>query len=1475
MEAIMSKFTCFVIGNGVVPLKCLEILLQAGHQILGVYSTDRSLDEWAKENHIPHATSRRNFQDDLLSTQYDYLFSINNGWIIPADIITQSQKATINYHDSPLPKYAGLHATSWALLHGETQHAITWHEVVPEIDAGRILKQKIVPIYEDDIALSLNTRCFEQAVVAFEELVHELAENRTQPFAQDLSERSYFGPSDRPEAACILSFQSKTQDLYNLSRGLDFGPVRNPLGLPKLRLWSRFVAVGSATVETTVSGRPGQVLALDADGLCIATADSAIRLGNLTTLAGTSLSEAELQVDYGVQVGVVLPELEDLARDQITQHNAAICRHERMWVKQLMAPLPFNHPYLLGEASSRSSKGKLQRVAIEVPISAVAPRSLLALFATYCARVSTESAFDLVLQTSEQRSIATQIFAQQVPIRVQAQDNISFSHFRDQFEVALEQSLTWGNYALDIFARHPELRDLSAPNPFAMAIALVPSPTELDWESLGASVCLVAYEDGSCPEVLHDGALDDYHGNVIAQQLQVLITACLEQPNQPLHLLPLLSEVQRKQILVDWNQTEKWYPCDRTIHELFTEQAARTPHASAVRFGTTELNYRELDERSNQLAHWLSKLGIAPDTLVVLCVPRSVEMIVGLLGILKAGGAYVPIDPTYPADRIAYLLEDSRPQAIVTIGTIRNTLFDGADNIICLDDHASILAEFSSEPLATEVTPENLAYVIYTSGSTGKPKGVEIQHRSLVNHSWAIADNYGLGLGDRLLQSASISFDVAGEQIYPALFRGAEVVIRPNDLMESFARFSEFVASQSITAMILPTAFWHEWTVELLESGQNVPHSLRVLSVGTEKALGHRLEQWQTVSEGRVSFFQGYGPTEATVTCTMYKHDDNGFDPQAVLSIGRPLPNTEIYILDRHLQPVPVGMVGDLYVGGDGLARGYYQRPDLSEQRFIAHPFGSEKGDRLYKTGDLARFEPDGQILYCGRTDDQIKLNGFRIELGEIEMALNTYPAVKQGVIQPQEVTAGVRSLVAYVVPNPELDFAVADLQAFLKQNLPVYMLPNAVVEMQDLPLTPNGKVNRQGLPKPTLSKPLTSETATAPSNAIELQLVQMWETVLGVQSIGTQDNYFELGGTSLQAVRLFSQIEKVFGKSLPLSALLGSPTVQKLAALLNPQNTSESCSILVPIQETGSKPPLFCIHGGGFNVLIYRSLAVKLGADYPVYGLQAPGLTGDGPMFERLEDMAAEYIQEIQRIQPEGPYFLAGLSNGGNVALEMAQQFKTQGQTVSLLAMFDSYGPDAVKLLPPFPRLLSALHYAIWHSGPEFIAKHWKSGPISLLSALHQLGKAILPISRIEPRLSSQKIEEQNPALPLSGASSSSLEDKMNRVSQYILDHSPWAFFSPSQQLQNIEGSLSKTLKQLEVSYSAMHKAYIPKPYSGQILLFRAKEFAPGHYRESKLGWGKIANNVQVHDIPGHHVSLMESNVLAKKMQACLLKVI
>jgi surfactin family lipopeptide synthetase A len=752
---------------------------------------------------------------------------------------------------------------------------------------------------------------------------------------------------------------------------------------------------------------------------------------------------------------------------------------------------------------------------------------------------------------------------------------------------------------------------------------------------------------------------------------ETLLAGVVANPDQRISALPLMTEAETRQI-AEWNRTEAEYPGGRCIHQLLEAQVERTPEAVAVRQEKRSLTYRELNTRANQLAHYLRKQGVGPEIRVGICLESSPEMAIAILGVLKAGGACVPLDPNYPAERLAYMLEDAQASVLIARENGLPGLRPGRAKVIDPASELAIIVQESAENPANQTTAENLAYVIYTSGSTGNPRGVLLTHRGLVNHGTAAIHLYGLTPADRVLQFSSISFDIALEEILPTWMCGATLVLKTADMPLSARGFLAWIRRRKITVLDLPTAYWHELAHQIAESHEQVPAGLRLVIVGGEKASASTLRIWRKLTAGvRTRWINTYGPTEASVIATAYEPGD---EIPAVLPIGRPIANTQVHILDTQLQPVPIGISGELHIGGPGVARGYMNLPAQTQQKFIHDPFRPEAGARLYKTGDMAKYLPSGEIEFLGRTDDQVKIHGFRVELGEVEAVLGRHGGVRQPVVTACEDTSGAgKFLVAYFVAAQQPAPTALALRNFLKEKLPEYMVPSVFVALPAMPLTPNGKVDRRALPVPQPDDSPVSPDTVAPKDELESRLVKIWESILGRQPITVRQNFFELGGHSLLAVRLMHRVEQAFGKRMPIATLFQAPTIEQLADLLR-EGWSPSWSSLVPIQPNGSKPPFFCVHGAGGTVIIYHNLAQALGPDQPIYGLQAQGLDGRQRCLNRVEDMAEHYLREIRTIQPTGPYLLGGLSFGGTVAYEMAQRLRAAGEDVGLLVLFDTF---------------------------------------------------------------------------------------------------------------------------------------------------------------------------------------------------------
>ncbi|MFH0341941.1 MAG: amino acid adenylation domain-containing protein, partial [Chromatiales bacterium] len=628
---------------------------------------------------------------------------------------------------------------------------------------------------------------------------------------------------------------------------------------------------------------------------------------------------------------------------------------------------------------------------------------------------------------------------------------------------------------------------------------------------------------------------------------QTLLEGVVTNPNQPISTLPLLRAAERHQLLVEWNDTQVDYPKDACIHQLFEAQVERAPEAIAVVFEDQQLSYRELNGRANQLAHHLIGLGVGPGVLVGILVERSLNMIVGLLGILKAGGAYVPLEPAYPTERLGFMLSDAALPVVVTQQGFDSRLPANGAKLVWLDsDRSAIAAQPDHNPVNRDA--DALAYVIYTSGSTGTPKGVMVEHGSLVNYSASAVADYALRATDRVLQFASINFDASAEEIYPSLIQGATLVLRNDEMLSSAAQFLRTCADWKVSVLSVPTAWWHEIAASVIPEELTIPPSLRLVIIGGEAAAAGRLASWQQWTGSRVELINTYGPTEATVVATRWKAP-LAINDLAAVPIGRPIANTQVYLLDPRLSPAPIGVAGELHIGGAGLARGYLNRPELTADKFIPNPFSDETNARLYKTGDLARYLPDGNIEFLGRMDHQVKIRGFRIELGEIESVLNEHPDVKVCAVIAREDQPNDKRLVAYIVSAEPPPVASGVLRESLRQKLPDYMLPSAFIGLDKLPLTPNGKLDRKALPAPDR---LRSDSApVAPRTPLEQQLAAIFASVLKIDRVGIHDNFFDLGGHSFLVLRVLAEIEKACGRRLSVATLFQAPTVEEIGRIL------------------------------------------------------------------------------------------------------------------------------------------------------------------------------------------------------------------------------------------------------------------------------------------------------------------------------------
>ena len=938
----------------------------------------------------------------------------------------------------------------------------------------------------------------------------------------------------------------------------------------------------------------------------------------------------------------------------------------------------------------------------------------------------------------------------------------------------------------------------------------------------------------------------------LSQNFTTLLAGIAADPDGPVYALPLLPEAERRKLLTIWHQADASHLENQPVGndvpilnvcECFAARARETPDAIALIHQHQHLTYNELNHRVDRLARNLQARGVGPETLVGLCVRRSPEMIIALLGILKAGGAYVPIDPAYPGDRIAYILQDTQVALVLTQHAVLSKLETSDVPCLCLDaDGLAIARTSDQDPINPIENPQRsidghqLAYVIYTSGSTGKPKGVAVEHHALASFVQSAIATYDITPADRILQFASISFDTAAEEIYPCLCSGATLVLRTEDAIASSEQFWQCCQDWQLTVLDLPTAYWHLLATELTPKTA-LPAFLRLVIIGGEAALPGSWQQWQRWLKAQLQhhpqspapqLVNTYGPTETTVVATYYRFP-HPTDPSAAsrpsIPIGRPFGQTQVYVLDARQQPVPIGVPGELYLCGPSLARGYLNQPDLTAKQFIPNP-GIDSPltphpsplTPLYKTGDRVRYLADGNLEYLGRIDDQVKLRGFRIELGEIEAAIVEHPDVREAAV----AIAGnppKQRLIGYIVQRTLAD-SHRDLRDFLKQKLPDYMIPALWIDLRALPLSANGKIDRRALPAP----PATLERDRPyrqPRNRLEWVLAQLWSDVLEVHPIGVQDNFFELGGHSLLGVSLMARMRQTLGRSLPLTSLFQAGTIEQQASRLQQHPTQ--WSPLIAFRATGSRPPLFCVHPGGGSALNYISLANHMSPEQPFYGLDAWGFDAGQVPHDRVEVMAAYYLDAVQTVQPQGPYHLAGWCFGGLVAFEMAQQLRQQGQTVAFVGLLDIFDFSALEV----------------SSNPEPTADD-----TSKFMAL--FGDYL---TTCQQALQSLPLQEQFP---------------------YVLEQAKQLDLIPP----NFSLPEAQRLLRVGDAHDRAIVHYVPQVFPGQVTLIQAQAGIAAASDCPLQGWERLAETVELHWVPGDHRSLFAPphvQALAATIQRCL----
>ena len=1229
--------SCFVIGDTALASLCTEKLLQSGINVRGVLSSDPSVRAFAEERSVPaYDQDSIDLAAVLGEYEFDYLFSIINEKVIKQNVLDLPKKMAINYHDSPLPRYAGMYATSWALINHETSHAVSWHVMTAEVDAGDILIQKPVQIDVGDSVDILDGKCFQAALDGFDELLESLTNDKVELSPQDLGKRTLFGLYKRPEHALVINWQDKAEDIIAMIQACAFKHADNYFGSVKMILDDdNFLIVQNAELSDDGSFNPvGSIFSANEKGLVVATSNGGIRITEACRLDGSKIHFSDLKIESGK----LLPVLDSAKIEALNKLHHEAVRNEYK-ISKLMHCISAPKMPIFTDGLNEKPEQRALTVFDQ------SKENNITAFAIYIAWLCQSGQTNFVIKPYMSEQYST-LISEKIPWLLKIDLSQPFDQCLKQAVESYNAALAHGRFLKDACLRHKSFEVLN-----------------------GFDFCIKITETGAVMETAPGIDPDE-----IITGFKAFCENAAASPQTPVVELTNLTQAEFDRQIVEWNNTNAPFDLDVPYITQFQKTVAQFPDKAAVRYLDRTLTYRVLDEDSSKLANYLIKQGLAPGETVAVRTDRSPETAIALLAVFKVGCAYLPLDSKYPRERIEYMLNDSGTKFLLWFGRGGTPCdLDLPHSITVTDlvvEHEDIL-ETSSVLDKYAGGPNDTAYLMYTSGTTGNPKGVMIAQRNLVNHNRAVIQEFGLNDQTKTLQFASLNFDISVEEMFPTWLVGGELVFLPDGLMENPPELFHYISAQQITFLDFPTAYWHE-LVNLIDRIP-VPDSVKTVVIGGEKASVEHFKRWKEKTKN-IKLINSYGPTECTVIATT---------SEDLSCIGRPLPNCRIYIVDKLLRPVPIGCSGELMIGGKGVGQGYLNRPELTAEKFIENPY--IPGELLYHSGDRVRYRPDGNIDFVGRVDTQIKLRGFRIEPGGIESAINRFKNVASS-----KVIVFKDNLAAYYTIEPGRTLNTDKLKKSLKKALPDYMVPAFYVQLDAMPLTPNGKVDVKALPAPNARADAPVYTIQA-ANPNTQKVVAVVADLLDMPDLTPDDHFFDMGGDSLKAIRLIVDLEKLSGFKLRMQDIYQSPTPRAMAALIFggssvdiPQNSDLSkterfaigdWSPVVSLKPSGSRLPLFLMHTTPGDIMGYGNLVAKIDPNQPVYGLQAIGLKDVTLAHKTVPDMAAFYIERIRELQPEGPYMLAGWCFGGFIAYEMAQQLLAQGQEVGFLGMLETWG--------------------------------------------------------------------------------------------------------------------------------------------------------------------------------------------------------
>lgn len=1141
MFGVPRPLRCLLLGEELLVSRCAEVLRERGHTIAGIVTRSPAVRRWAEDAGVP-VVERAEYPGVLEREPVDVLLSITHPALIAPEVIRKARLAAVNYHDGPLPRYAGMNGSAWAILNGEASHALVWHHITAGLDEGDILERRDYALDPRETSVSLNVKNAALALESFQAVVHRLETGNLEGTPQRTDvERLVFSRHDRPAALAILDFARPAAELDRIVRACDFGPYANRFGAAKVLHGDRAVIVRESAV-TDEHGTPGTVLGVGASGIDIATGAGCLRVLRATTLAGKALTLEEAASLLGIAPGTVL---DGARRAACAPLSRALAEVEPASVAALSRRAPL-------QLSLDGITDSVSAVPVELPsdfggrfegrfVEAVASA-----FAFLLGSIARETHFDLALVHGPARARfapAEPLLYPSVPLALSLEDERGFSALVESTARALDAAAKRAAFVFDLVARHPNLAEGQA--------ALVEGELSQAALVLGDA----ALPCGALVGLRVDGATVRLEGRLGEDKLRALAKnlACVAQkvvgdPERPLAAVDLLDEAERHRQIFEWNATERAFPDHLLIHEPFEAQAERRPDAVALVSEGRTLTFAEVEQAANRIANALIARGVTPGQYVALLVERGFDLPIAMLGIAKSGAAYVPIDAMYPEDRARFMIDDARCVAVLASSGLAARAGEGRS--LLLVDGPEVRAASAARP-ARRALPTDVCYAIYTSGSTGKPKGVVLTHKAVLNTFDWVNRTFGVTEADRLLFVTSPGFDLSVYDVFGALGAGASVEIASVDLLAEPTELVRKLSEPGVT-------IWDSAPPALSRLAPFFPESAPSSSLRLVMLSGDWIPVWLPGALAKtfagVSVKSLGGATEAAIWSN-YFHVDSVDPSWTSIPYGYPIQNARYYVLDARMRPLPPGIAGDLYIGGTCLAAGYLNREELTRERFLPDPF--RPGERIYKTGDLARYWNDGTMEFLGRADFQVKIRGFRVELGEIETVLGSLEGVRDALCTAYVDASGQKSLVAYVVPKRGVSLDEDAVRDELARKLPEFMVPSHVIVLPAFPISANGKVDRKALPSPS-SRTRKAELV-APSTDIERTIVEIWEKLFDQRPIGVTEDFFSLGGHSLLVVTLVTEIKRRFGVEIPLRVVFSAPTVRALADFVDAALTVRS----------------------------------------------------------------------------------------------------------------------------------------------------------------------------------------------------------------------------------------------------------------------------------------------------------------------------